>query len=381
MPLREYEWMETGRRPPRRRAWPYVAFGVAAIAAAGWCAFWYSAATQAERLVAEWIDRESRLNRFYDCGSRTIEGFPFSIVLRCDQARAQLNNLQPALGLNLSDVQVTAQFYQPTLLTAQFAGPLAIGEPNNAPQMLANWQSARTSVRGTPRAPERISIVLDKPVFERVVDGGRQPLLSGEHIEFVARLVSGTPTDRPLLDVTAKAVATSAPGVHPMAAVPTDAEIDTRLHGLKDFAPKPWPDRFREIQRANGRIEVRNARISQSEWLAIGAGSVGLSPAGKLHGEILVTVAGLDKLMKQLGVEYIARSERVNSAIGALNQLLPGLGDVAREHAGATAAAGLALLGEQVDLEGRKATRLPLRFQDGAVSLGPVPIGQTEALF
>ncbi len=381
MPLREYEWMDSQSVPRRRRTWPYVAFGMLVVATAGWIAFWYSAATQAERLVSEWIERESRLGRFYDCGSRSIQGFPFQIVLRCDEARAQLNNLQPALGLNLSDVQVAAPLYQPTLLVAQFSGPLAIGEPDHAPRMMANWKSARTTVRGTPRSPERISIVMEKPVFERVTDGGRESLVNGEHVEFHARIVSGTPANHPLLDVGVKIAATSAPGVHPLAAEPIDADVDTRLHGLKDFAPKSWPDRFREIQQADGRIEVRNARIRQGEWLATGTGSVGLSAAGRLQGEILVTVAGLDKLMKQLGVEYVARSERMNSAIGALNQLLPGLGDAAREHAGAGAAAGLALLGEQVELEGRKATRLSLRFQDGAVSLGPVPIGQTEALF
>lgn len=381
MPLREYEWMEPRGAVRRRRAWPFVACAVLAVAAAGWCAFWYSAASQAERLVGEWLDREAKLDRFYDCGSRTIEGFPFHIVLRCDQARAQLNNMQPPLGLNLADVQVTAQLYQPTLLVAQFSGPLAIGEPNNAPRIVADWQSARTSVRGMPRSPERISIVLEKPVFERVIDSGRERLVTGERIEFHARIVSGTPSNQPLLDVAAKVVATSAPGVHSLAAEPIDADVDTRLHGLKDFAPKSWPTRFREIQQAGGRIEVRSARAAQGEWLATGMGSVGLSAAGKLDGEIQVTVAGLDKLMKQLGVEYIARSERMNSAIGALNSLLPGLGDMAREHAGAGAAAGLALVGEQVELEGRKATRLPLRFQDGAVSLGPIPIGQTEALF
>jgi hypothetical protein len=380
--LPDYDWMTPSGQPRRRRIWPIaVPLIVLAVAAAGWCAFWYSAAAQADRLVAEWLDREAKLGRVYACGTRSIEGFPFHIVLHCDEARAQLDNLAPPLGLNLSDVEVTAYLYQPTVLTAEFSGPLAIGEPNQAPRMIADWETARTSVRGTPRAPERISIVLEKPIFERVVGDGRQKLVTGEHVEFSARIAAGTPSHNPLLDVSAKAVATSAPGVHPLATEPIDADIDTRLHGLKDFAPKSWPDRFREIQAANGRIEVRSLRVKQGEWLATGSGSVGLTAAGRLNGEVIVTVAGLDKLMKQLGVEYTARSERANSAISMLNQLLPGLGDAAREHAGAGAAAGLALLGEQTELEGRKATRLPLRFDDGAIFLGPIPVGQAEALF
>jgi hypothetical protein len=354
---------------------------VVAVAAAGWCAFWYSAAGQADRLVAEWIDREAKLGRIYDCGSRQIEGFPFHIVLRCDEARAQLNNLQPPIGLNLSDVEVTAYLYQPTVLSAEFSGPIAIGEPGQAPKIVADWELARTNVRGTPRAPERISVLLDKPVFERVVGENRERIVTGEHVELNVRIASGTPAANPVLDVGAKVVATAAPGVHPLVAEATDADIDTRLYGLKDFAPKSWPDRFREVQQANGRIEVRSVRVSQREWVATGSGSIGLTAAGRLNGEISVTVAGLDKLMKQLGVEYIARSERANSAIGMLNQLIPGLGDAAREHASTGAAAGLALFGEQTELEGKKATRLPLRFEDGAISLGPIPIGRTEPLF
>ncbi len=382
MPLPEYDWMTSDRMHRRRRVWPLaLTLGVLVLAAAGWSGFWYSAASRADRVVAEWIEREGGLGRIYTCGERSISGFPFHIDLHCDEARALLNNLAPALTLELSDVDVSAQLYQPTLLVAEFSGPLSMTQAGSDARMVADWTLARASVRGTPRAPERFSVLLDKPFFERVTRTAREKLVSGEHIEFQARLASGTPSDRPLVDVSAKAVATSAPGVHPFAAEPFDADVDTRLHGLKDFAPKSWPDRFREIQRAGGRIEIRNLRVRQGEWLATGSGSVGLTPAGRLQGEISVVVAGLDKLMKQLGIQYMARNEKVNSALDVLNQIVPGLGDAARQHAGAGAAAGLAMLGEPAELEGRKATRLPLRFEDGAVSLGPIPITQTDPLF
>ena len=31
--------------------------------------------------------------------------------------------------------------------------------------------------------------------------------------------------------------------------------MQARLSGLKDFRPKPWPERFREIQAAGGRVD------------------------------------------------------------------------------------------------------------------------------
>jgi hypothetical protein len=39
------------------------------------------------------------------------------------------------------------------------------------------------------------------------------------------------------------------------------------------------------------------------------------------------------------------------------------------------------MLGEQTTLEGRQAVTLPLRFNDGAMTLGPIPIGNAPALF
>jgi hypothetical protein len=362
--------------------WPVaVPLIVLVVCAAGWSMLWFSAANRAERLVGDWFDREAQVNRIYECGKRKVEGFPFQIVLRCEDASATLNNLKPSLGLDVGDVQVTGYLYQPTLLNAEFAGPLSIGERGQTQRIVAGWERARATVSGVPRSPERFSFSLDKPLFERVTDNGRERLLAGEHIDLTARLSYSPASGRPWLDISGKAVATSAPGIYSIASDPSDGDFEIRFHGLKDFAPKPWPERFREIQQAGGRIEVRSFHLGQSDWLATGSGSIGLTSSGMLNGEMIVIVAGLDKLMKQLGVEYAAHDERVNSAIGVLNQLVPGLGDIARQHAPAAAGAGLALLGVSTELGGRKATRLPLRFTDGLVSLGPIPIGQTAALF
>jgi hypothetical protein len=71
----------------------------------------------------------------------------------------------------------------------------------------------------------------------------------------------------------------------------------------------------------------------------------------------------------------------VDRLAGALDRLAPGLGDVARQQAGANISLGINMLGEQTTLEGKRAVTLPLRFNDGAVYLGPIPIGNTPALF
>jgi hypothetical protein len=189
-----------------------------------------------------------------------------------------------------------------------------------------------------------------------------------------------------VLDAAFQLRAVTAPRVHPLLTQPTDADVELTLRGLSNLAPKPWPQPLREIQTAGGRIEVKRLRIQQGDAIAVAAGAIGLTAAGRPDGELQVTAAGLEKFLPALGVESLVprgsqSGERLNSALGALDRIMPGLGQVARERAGLGLAAGVMLLGEPTELEGKRAVRLPLRFTDGAVSLGPIPLGNIAPLF
>jgi hypothetical protein len=370
----------------RRRSWLIVVpAAILLVLAVGWSGLWFYAAARAQTAMAGWLDREARLGRVYTCGSHSVGGFPFRIEVRCDNAAAELRALQPPLAIKSPGLVVAAQIWQPTLLISEFAGPLQIGDAGAQPQMLVNWSLAQASVRGQPRRPERISIVMDNPVFERA-GASAERIAAGKHAEFHARMVSGAPNDNPVVDLAANLVAVSAPALGPFLAQPTDGNADINLTGLKDFAPKPWPARFREIQESNGYIDVRAVRLRQADWLAVGAGRLKLTANGKLDGTLRVTIVGIDKLLQQLGVDYLSRpgagSEKVGAALDALDRMVPGLGAIAREKAAPAIGAGVAaMLGEPAELEGRKAVTLPLRLADGEAFLGPLRIGQTQPLF
>lgn len=371
---------------PRRSRSLLVPVLVLAIVVGGWCAFWFYAADLAKGAIAGWLDREAKAGRVYGCGEQSIGGFPFRIEVRCTDARAELRNLQSPSSLKASGVLVAAQIYQPTLLIGEITGPLTIADPGQPPKLTATWTLAQTSIRGNPRAPERVSLALDNPAIDRKTAEGSERIFAGKHAELHGRLASGTVNDRPVIDMALRLVSSIAPTLHPLAAQPLDVDVDATLRGLKDFGPKTWPQRFRELQEAGGRIEVRSLRIRQGEALGVAAGTLGLTANGRLEGELQMTVAGLDKVLPTLGVDQLARpgsatSERLGAALGALDRLAPGLGNVARGRAGLGLAAGVALIGEPADLEGRRAVKLPLRFTDGDVHLGPFRIGQTAPLF
>lgn len=367
---------------PARRTWPLIVplVGLAVLAAA-WIGLWFYASEVAQKTLAGWFEREAKSGRIYNCGSRTIGGFPFRIEIQCDQASMEWRSQQPTAVLKTAGILIAAQIYQPSLLISEFYGPLTMGDPGGPPKFIANWKLFQNSVKGGPVRPERASIAVDEPTFDRVTPSGNETLFKARHAEVHGRIAEGSAADNPVIDLVLQLTSATAPTINPLAAQPFDADITFVLRGLKDFSPKPWPDRFREIQAAGGRIDISHARVQQGESIAIATGSLGLTANGRLDGQLLVTVAGLERLLPALGLERLmAPGGGVDRIAGALDRLAPGLGNIARNNA-PSIAAGIGLLGEQTQLEGRRAVVVPLRITDGAMFLGAVPVGQVNPLF
>jgi hypothetical protein len=371
----------------RRRSWPLVVpLLIVIILAGAWCAFWFYAAGKAQDIIVDWRQREAKSGRVYACAKENIGGFPFRIEVRCTDPRAEFRATQPPMAFRAADLLVALQIYQPNLLIAEFDGPLAVSDPGQPAKYTANWSLGRASIRGTPRNPERVSITFDNPVLDRNDAAAPERAFTAKHAELHGRLAGGTVRDKPIIDIALNLVAAVAPSLHPLAAQPFDADLDTQLVGLRNFDPKPWSQRFREIQQANGRIEVRLARVRQGDTLAVAAGNLSLNASGLLNGELQVTVAGLDKLLPALGADQLVRPEsaagqKLDSALNSLDRVIPGLGGLARQKAGIGVAVGAALLGQPAELEGRKAVRLPLKFVDGDMQLGPIRLGKVGPLF
>jgi hypothetical protein len=279
-------------------------------------------------------------------------------------------------------MRVSAHLWQPTVLTTGLTGPLTIADPGQPPAISANWRHAQITVHGLPTSPQNASIELIEPVVDRTAGAN---LFKAGRLDLNGRLVSGTVQDNPVIEMVLKLAAASAPSWHPAAATPVDADITALLRGLKDFAPKPWPARFRELQAAGGRIEIANARLQQRDTIAVANGALALSPAGRLNGELRLTIANLEQFLPTLGLDQMLSQEqaspKVNNALGALDRIMPGLGNVARKNAAPMIAASINLMGQPAELEGKRAVMLPLRFDDGLVSLGPLKIGATPPLF
>jgi hypothetical protein len=390
--------------PRRRPLWRLFFMPVLLlIAAAAWSAFWFYSASKVDETADAWRAREARSGRIYDCARRSVAGYPFRLEVRCDGASVSLVSqtaeqaaTQTPITAKLGEILVVSQIYDPKLLIAEFTAPATISGPGQ-PSMIANWSKARSSVAGLPGIPQRISLVFDDPAIDRTGGSAPAPLARAKHIELHGRPVEGSTPDHPDIETVLRIEQGSVQEVHPLLAQPFDAEVRTILTGLKDFSPEPWPQRFRELQAAGGHVEVVQSRIAQGDLIAVASGSLGLSAAGRLDGELQMTVAGLDKVIEALGIEKMldegvpqatldrvapgVKTADVNSLLGALDRAIPGLGKVVKQNANAAAAAGINALGKEAMLEGKKARSFPLRFVDGAVFLGPLKVAQTPPLF
>ncbi|THD54054.1 MAG: DUF2125 domain-containing protein [Bradyrhizobium sp.] len=391
--------------PRRRQLWRLFLMPVLLlIAAAAWSAFWFYAASEAEVKADAWRAQEARSGRVYDCARRTVGGFPFRLEVRCGGASVSLISqtagqaaAQTPVKARLGEILVVAQVYDPKLLIAEFTAPATISDPRGTSSMLVNWSKARSSVVGLPAVPQRASIVFDEPSIDRINGSVQLPLARAKHVELHGRLAEGSALDHPVIETVLKIEAGSVQEVHPLLAQPFDADVRARLSGLKDLAPKPWPERFRELQAGGGHVEIAQSRVQQGDLIAVAAGTLGLSTQGRLDGELQMTVAGLEKVIPALGIEKMldegvpqatldrvapgVKTQDVSNLLGALDRAIPGLGKAVKQNANIGVAAGINALGTEAVLEGKKARTFPLRFVDGTVYLGPLKVGQVPPLF
>jgi hypothetical protein len=388
----------------RRPLWPvFVAPGLVVLAAIAWSAFWFYAASQVDQTVDVWRAREAKAGRIYDCAKRHVAGFPFRLEVTCEGASVTLV-AQTAQGAaaapvtaQLGKILVVAQIYTPKLLIAEFTAPATLAERGQPPSLQVNWRTARSSIAGLPGTPERVALVFDDAAIDRIGGAAPLPLARATHLELHGRLAEDSTVDHPVIEAALQINGGSILELHPLLAQPFDADIRAKVRGLRDFSPKPWPDRFREIQAAGGRIEITQSRIQQGDLISVAAGSLGLTANGRLDGELQMTVAGIEKVIPALGIEKMleegvpqatldrlapgVKSQDVNNLLGSLDRMIPGLGKVVRQNASAGVTAGINALGTPAELEGKKARSFPLRFVDGAVFLGPIKVGDTPPLF
>lgn len=371
----------------RRRLWSIIVPGVvAALLAVGWAAAWRYAAALAEERISAWRADEAKSGRFHSCARQTVNGFPFRIAVRCANAVTELRNADPPLTIKVKEIQLIGRVYDVSVSKAEVKAPLIISEPTRL-LWTAGWSQASVGVHGLPRALDRLSVAIE----EMRLDQPGATLMSADRLNFDARIAMGSARHNPVLELGLQAAGAVVSAAY-MSNEPADFKIAAVLRGLRDLSPQRAPLLLRQLQAADGRLEIVNGRLQQGHTIATAVGALGLSANGRPEGNLRLTIAGAERLVQALGLDKALAPmggnrgalglDRGGPAQNGLDRLIPGLGGLARTKAAEKGLQmGIALLGEGTELEGRRATAIALRFTDGAAMLGPLKLGQIPPLY
>jgi hypothetical protein len=385
----DQQWLRpAARRLPRRR-WPVlVPVAIAIVLALVWVWLWYYAAMVADRTLSAWMEREAAAGRIYSCSSLSISGFPFRIEAHCADAAAEIGSQQPPFAVKTSGVSFAAEVWHPTRLAGDVSGPLTLAEAGQPASWIADWKRARLTVSGVPPDPEAVSVRLDDAHIDSA--GGGDAVFKVNNAELRGHIAGGSPRDHPVLHVMLHLAGATAPTLHRLFAAPIDADVDAVLRGLKDLSPKSLAEHVREMQGVDGGIQISSLRIARADVIVVGSGTLSVNAHGKLDGLVRVAIVGVEHLVPLLGVdrmigqgidELAGSSGTAAQGAAALDRLIPGLSGALRESANASLIENLKKMGEPSSIDKRPAVVLPLRFADGSIYLGMVPVGQMPPLF
>ncbi len=334
--------------------WVAVPTLIVLALAVAWSGLWLYASRVADRTIGEWIEREAQLGRIHSCASRSVGGFPFRFELRCISPTVELRGGSLPAVIKARELLAVAQIYRPDLLIAEVTGPMTIGNVGEPAALAADWALLQASVRGLPAAPERVSIVLDKARLNHA--SGAADLIAGaEKAEFHVRRASERDAARSIFDIISRLAGAAVPSVPFLPSGLLNAELSAVLRGVDDLLPKPISVRLREWQAAGGRLDITQMRVTQGDALGVATGALGLTSEGRLDGAIDLKLAGFDQVVRSLSGQ--------SQGIGQLGLL------------------GLSALAGRTELEGKRAIAVPLRFERGALFLGPIRVGQTGSFF
>ena len=189
-----------------------------------------------------------------------------------------------------------------------------------------------------------------------------------------------------MIEMVLKLAAAAAPSWHPAAATPVDADITAVLRGLEGF--------FAEALAGSASANCRPpAAASRSRTRACSSATPSRSPtarsaclprAGSTASFASPSPTWRSSCRRSASTRCCRRSRRRRSSTTPSARSTASCRGWAMwrgKNAAPMIAASVNLMGQPTELEGKRAVMLPLRFDDGMVSLGPLKLGVTPSLF
>ncbi len=294
------------------------------------------------------------------CTDETLVGFPARFEWRCTALSLTFANGGTLSGGAFNTV---APIWNPLFTIAEWTGPFQSLSADGFDAAIAS-QLVRASLRlNASLELERLSAVLDP--FAVTLQGAPQAIASGSQAELHIRqpIVS--------VDVTNEYDTETSQG-----AAADDLEVALLVFGFESLflgGVDQIDLSISGLMEQLGAVQARSVQDLLRQWIARSGQITPLTTRLRLD-DLAINLDG-DAAIGINGLIDFDGSISTND-VPALVELM-GID----ENSGATAiSAGAALFGRQTTIGDDRATELPLRITQGAVSIGPVPLGLLPAL-
>ena len=333
---------------PRSRRGLYLPYVALLVVCLGWSAFWMVAAQSTESALADWFAQEEHVGRVWSCPQRSVGGFPFRIEVRCSRPgfAGRLGGMTGAGSVG--DLLAAANLYNPTLIVAEVASPLAFRAQGDSLKLSLEWKDLRVSHRSHDGAFERGSLEIEAPVLR--VEGTGFAALGGQarHAEVHVR---PDPDSETGLEVALRAEGVVAAGLDALTGEtsPLDTILSASVAQASAASGSSLPAILEHWRLAEGRIDLREFKAAKGDARLEARGQLALDPLHRLRGALDLSAAGMGPLLQRLGLPAGGL---------AMGGLLGGL-------LGATPAAGEAQAAPGT-------LRVPRSFANGRATIGPL---------
>ena len=327
------------------------------LLATGWTGFWYYASGRIGAGVDGWMAREAAAGRVWACPERALTGFPLRFELSCRSPSLVMTQSGGVMRAGLSGLTAVTQLYQPNQMDIDLTGPLSVTQPDAA-QLTLDAATMHAGLRANlseyPNIFDRLSVTLDEPVLTAASPGGPARSARAARAEIGLRSVPGRPAADGAFDLAVKISGAAVPDLDALtqSADPAGLDLSARILKLDLPGRGSGAARLEAWRAAGGALELNQSAFTKGALELGASGRLALDTEHRLEGRVDASVAGADTLLKRFGIPV--GSLDIGSALG---NLLGGKKNKAPEGEGA---------------QKQRVIRLPLSFNGGRVSVGPV---------
>jgi hypothetical protein len=326
-----------------RYSWLIVLLVMLAMAPIGWSVFWYAKSRAAAAAVAEWMAQEARAGRKWSCPSRTISGFPYTVVIACENMAIQGEVLGQTVSGTLHGLRATSPLLRSDNVLVKLEPPFTAKTGSGNLDLSAQWSELLIEFEGTPSMIGQIALMGSEVKFSGEAFG---TAATGSTFGDVNGLFARSPGRQDqAYDVIVSFHQAEIPVLNSF--LDTNVPIALQFEGtITPGVPSgaaSFADRLEKWRAANGKLDVTFASLTSGPVDFNAKGGLGLDSehrvAGKLDGHFS-------------GLENAFRKSNIAPAVPSLGQALSGF------------------LGG-----GKDGLKLPIIFSGGFLQIGPLRTG------